>query len=231
MTRRSTFSITIDVDPLTQLADRLANLTPEQMNRLIVDAINDQIDSAYDLSLRTIQRGINLTDEYVQRKMQVEHATDRKPSASIVAFGGRGNITSLSHYGAMQLTESVNWSNARIEAAGKKFGPWPGWTRRTGNSALGIAVDTKAAGRSVEVVKGSRKKIGPAFAIPGKTDADGNPVVFRRKKGSDSIEALTGPSVYQLFRTAAEQIEDQVADDLEQAVIDMAERKLQEALS
>lgn len=230
MARRSTFSITIDVDPLTRLGDRLSTLTAQDLQRLTVEAINDTVDSAYELGLKTIHRGINLTEEYVQRKMQVEHATDKNPSASITAFGGKGNITSLSHYGAMQLTESVNWSNDRIASMGKKFGPWPGWTKRKGNAPLGIAVDSKAAGRSVEVVKGRRKAIGHAFGIPGKTDADGNPIVFRRQKGGDKIEALTGPSVYQLFRVAAEQIEDQVADDLEQAVSSMAERKFREAL-
>lgn len=231
MTRRSLFSITIDIDPLTALADRLAGLSAEQVGKIVVGAINQTADSAYELGRKTILQGINLTDSYVQRRMQVEHATEQKPTAAIVAFGGRGNLTSLSHYGAMQLTESVNWSNERIQAAGHKFGPWPGWTRRTGNSAIGIAEGSKAAGRSVEVVTGRRKKMGPAFAIPGKTDNDGNLIVFRRKKGSDTIEALTGPSVYQLFRVAAGQIEDRVSDDLAQSVIDVAERSFRETLT
>jgi histone H3/H4 len=231
MARRSSFSIKFDVAQVDRFADKLAGMTSEQIGTFVVDAINDTVDSAYALGRKTILSGINLTDDYVQRKMQVQHATPQKPKAEIVAFGGRGYLTSLSHYGAMQLTTDVNWSNDRIQAAGHKFGPWPGWTKRTGSAALGIPVNSKAAGRSVEVVKGGRKKIGPAFAIPGKTDADGNLLVFRRKKGSDKMETLTGPSVYQLFKVAAVRIEDQVAEDLQQAVIDAAESAFNKGLA
>jgi hypothetical protein len=226
MVRRSAFDIKIDTGPLTALAERLGRLTPEQVGSSMVEAINETVDSAYELGRERMLAGINLTDEYIQRKMQVEHATEGKPSAAIVAFGGRGFLTGLSHYGAIQETKAVNWSNARIQAIGFPFGPWPGWTKRTGNAALGIAADTKASGRSVEVIKGRRKKIGPAFAIPGKKDTDGNQVVFRRE--GRAIRALTGPSVYQLFRIAAGQIETEVADSLEQAVIDAAELRLRE---
>lgn len=229
MARRSVFDIKIDVDAVQDAATRLDGLSAEEIGRRNVAALNETVDSAYDLSRKTILRGINLTDDYVQRRMRVEHATPQKPVAEIVAFGGRPYLTNLSHYGAMQLVERVNWSNERIRSMGKKFSKWPGWTQRTGVSALGIAPDTKAAGRSVEVVKGSRKRIGPAFGIPGRVDSDGNPIVFRRRP-DDKIEALTGPSVYQLFRVAAAAIEDQVADDLEQAVLTSATRTFQESI-
>jgi len=228
MARRSAFDLKITVDPLTEFADRLADLTPAELGRFVVGAINDTADSAYELGRKRMLRGINLTDEYVQRKMQVQHATEKKPTATITAFGGRGFLTGLSHYGALQGHKDVTWTNREI-AGFTKFGPWPGWTRRTGNQALGIPVDRKASGIGVEVVKGRRKKIGPAFAIPGKKDADGNQVVFRRDVGG-KVEALTGPSVYQLFRVAAGQISGQVGEDLEQAVIDAAERRLREEL-
>lgn len=230
MARQNSFSLKIDIDPLTQLGDRLADLTPAELGRFVVDAINETTDNAYDLGRKRMLRGINLTDDYVQRKMKVDHATAKKPTATITAFGGRGFLTGLSHYGAMQETKAVNWTNARILERQKRFGPWPGWTKRTGSAALGIAVDTKAAGRSVEVVKGRRKKIGPAFSIPGKKDADGNLVVFRRDS-SGKTQALSGPSVYQLFRVAAGDIQGEVTDNLEQAVIDVAERRLREELS
>lgn len=230
MSGRSAFSIKIDTEQLLRFAERLALSTPEQLGHSIVSVLNQTTDNAYELGRKRILNGINLDDVYVKRKMKVEHATEKKPEASIVAFGGKGFITSLSHYGAMQETRRVNWTNARILAAGKRFGPWPGWTKRTGNEGIGIAPDTKAAGRSVEVVRGRRKVIGPTFSIKGKKDAEGNLVVFRRKAGSQSIEALTGPSVYQLFRVAATAIEGQVADDLEQAIIAAAERQLRENL-
>lgn len=225
------FSIKFDVGPLTALADKLSALTPERLGGYLVAAINDTADSAYELGRKRILNGINLTDDYVQRKMRVDHATEQKPTATITAFGGRGFLTGLSHYGAMQRHRDVNWSNADIVTGGFTFGPWPGWTRRKGNAPLGIPVDRKASGRSVEVVKGRRKVIGPAFAIPGKKDADGNPVVFTRDRGTRTVKALSGPSVYQLFRVAAVDIRDQVGNELEQAVIDVAERRLREELS
>lgn len=231
MANRSSFSIHFDVEQVEGLADKLSRLPAEEIGRSIVDAINETVDSAYVLGRKTILSGVNLTDDYVQRKMQVQHATVQKPKAEIVAFGGRSYLTSLSHYGAMQLVKDVNWSNERIIAAGHKFGPWPGWTKRKGNEAVGIAVNKKADGRSVEVVKGSRKRIGPAFAIPGKTDNEGNPLVFRRKKGSGKLETLTGPSVYQLFKVAAVRIEDQVAEDLQHAVAEAAEEAFNKGLS
>lgn len=232
MARISAFSVKIDATQLDALTAKLGTLTPERVSALAVDAINTTADSAYDLARKTILGGINLTDEYVQRKMAVEHATESKPEASIVAFGGKGFTTSLSHYGAMQLTGADNWTNARIQADGHKFGKWPGWTRRTGNAKLGIAADTKGIGRSVEVVSGNRKKLGRAFSIAGKTDTDGNPLVFQRIPGSKkSARVLSGPSVYQLFRVAAGKIEDQVYGDLSAAVIDLAERQFEKALS
>lgn len=232
MASLNAFSVKIDVEQLDKLSDKIGSLTPERVSALVVTAINTTADSAYDLARKTILGGINLTDEYVQRKMAVEHATEGKPEASIVAFGGKGFTTSLSHYGAMQAVAPVNWSNARITAAGHKFAQWPGWTRRTGNDKLGIAADTKASGRSVEVISGSRKKLGRAFAIAGKTDTDGNNLVFQRIPGSKkSVRVLSGPSVYQLFRVAAGKIEDQVYGDLSSAVIDLAERQLEKELS
>lgn len=231
MARPVAFGISVDVSGVEGLAERLAALTPERAGALLVDAVNESADSAYEMGRRAILRGINLTDDYVQRKMQVEHATAQKPEATITAFAGRGFITSLSHYGAMQLTEPVNWSNERIQAAGHKFGKWPGWTRRTGSAARGIAVDSKAAGRSVEVVRGSRKRMGPAFSMPGKKDSDGNLLIFSRvpSKGG-AVVARTGPSVYQLFRVAIEDIGDQVRDDMEQRVADAAEREFSKEL-
>lgn len=230
MARRTAFGIKIDVSELEGLADKLAGLTPEAVGALMVDAINETADGAYNLARKTMLGGINLTDSYIQRKMKVEHATTSKPEASIVAFGGKGFTTGLSHYGAMQSTKGVNWSNERIKAAGHIFGKWPGWTRRTGNEPLGIAVNSKASGKSVEVVRGSRKKMGPIFSIPGKKDNDGNLILFRNT-GGKKVQALTGPSVYQLFRVAAGTIEDEVYGDMRQRVIDAAERQFEKELT
>lgn len=211
---------------LEALADRLGVLTPSGFS---VGAINQVLDSTYDLLRTTMLSGINLTDEYLQRSMQVERATESKPEASITTFGGKPYLTNLSHYGAMQETRAVNWTNEAIQAAGHKLGNWPGWTRRKGNQPLGIEPNRKAAGKSVEVVRGRRKSMKPVFSIPGKKDKEGNLILFSRNE-ADKVQAKTGPSPYQLARHAIPLIYDNVADDLREAVIDAAEREFTKAL-
>jgi len=228
MVSRTAFGVKVDVSDLEGFASHLGDLTPQEIGALLVDAINETADSAYDLARKRMLAGINLTDDYIQQKMKVDHATAAKPQATITAFG---ITTSLSHYGAMQLTTPVNWSNERIAGLGHQFGKWPGWTRRTGVAGVGIAVDRKADGKSVEVTRGNRKRLGSQFSIPGKVDSEGNLLIFRRQKGSDKLDVLVGPSVYQLFRVAAGLIEEEVGDNLESAVADLAERQLRKALA
>lgn len=222
------FRVTIDTRELDALGARLAELTPAQLAASLVDAINATTDRAYELGRSRMLAGINLTDDYVQRKMRVEHATEGNPVATIVASGARKDMTSLSHYGAMQETKKVTWTNEWI-AARHTFGAWPGWTRRTGAPGVGIEVGQKADGKTVEVTRGKRKRLGSQFSIPGKKDNDGNLLIFRRTE-SGKLQSLTGPSVYQLFRVAAGLIEDQVGDDLQSSIAEAAEFALSKAL-
>lgn len=231
MARANAFAIKIDVAQLEAFADKLATLTPEKVGALLVDAVNETADSAYELSRKAILSGINLTDTYVKSHMRVEHATARKPEAAIVALGGKGHTTGLSHYGALQETKKVTWSNERIESLGHTLSAkWPGWVRRSGDEARGIDEGDKTAGVSVQVTA-SRKKLQTSKAIlmPGVVDREGNTLVFKRVGGSgrkdSKLKALQGPSVYQLFRVAGEKIEGQVYGDLERAVVDAAERQ------
>lgn len=212
MARQNAFSVSIDVDQVGALADKLGRLTPDRVGALLVGAINATVDTAYDMSRKAILNGINLTDDYVQARMTVEHASENKPVARIVAFGGKGYTASLSHYGAMQETQPVQNPS-----------------RSKGDPARGIASGQKAAGLSVEVTRGSRKPVAHGFTMPGKRDREGNLLVFTRD-GAGKIKSRVGPSVYQLFRVAGAKIEGQVADDLQSAVVDAAEAQLLKAL-
>lgn len=223
------FFIKIDPSQIKGLADKLAGLTPEQLGVLTVDALNETTDSVYELARQRMRASINLTDDYIKRKMVVAHASAQKMTASITASGAKPDITSLSHYGSMQLTQAVNWSNQRIQAAGHKFGKWPGWTERTGSAALGIAVNRKAAGKSVEVKPGARKSMTPMFSIPGKKDNEGNLLIFKRN-AANKLEVLAGPSVYQLFRAAVIVIEPEAENQLQANLSAMAEKTLQNVL-
>lgn len=210
MARRTAFGVTIDVSEIEGLADKLKGLTPEAVGALMVDAINEVTDRTYLLARKTMLGGINLTDAYVQQKMQVVHATPAKPEASIVAFGDKANLTNLSHYGAIQLSKD----------GGKR-----------GDTARGIAPGRRQAGISVEVIKGKRETFQFGFTRPGINDNDGNPIIFARKKETKKIVSRRGPAVYMLFRVAAGVIENQVYGDLERAVIDEAERQFQKEFS
>lgn len=219
------FNVTIDMGPVTLLAEGLSRITPEQIENVLVGAVNASVDSAYELSRKTMLGGINLTDDYVQQHMSVEHATPGTPTATITAFGGKGQTTSLSHYGAMQEVKAVNWTTQRILAAGHTLADkWPGWVARKGDDQRGIAAGKKTAGQSVEVTRGGRKPVEHGFTMPGKRDREGNLLVFTRDKNG-KIKSRTGPSVYQLFRVAGARIEDQVADDLQSAIVEAAENQ------
>lgn len=223
--------IKVDSKPVQDAAKKLGNLTAEQLGALTVQVINDTANDAYDLARTRMLRTINLTDAYVQDRMAIQPATAQLPTAKITAFGGRGFVTGLSHYGAMQETKPVNWSNAKIQAMGKKFGKWEDgdWTVRIGDKARGIPVDQKKAGMSVEVKRSSRKGIERGFTLPGINDSEDNPLVFARNRAG-KIKSRKGPSVYQLFRVASADIEGQVTDDFEKALSDMADQALKKAM-
>ena len=228
--------IKVDVGNLPLMGAMLEKITPEELGRRMVQTINTVTTETYDLARKTMLSGIGLTDDYVQRKMEVKLATEQLPQAVIRADGNKKNaLTNLSEYGAMTAAKPVNWSNERIASMGVKFSKWPGWTRRTGYKGIGIEVNQKAAGTSVEVRRGARKQLTSkvGFQVGKLKDGSGNPLVFERASiGSHSkIKAMYGPSVYQLFRVASGQIEEQVSDNLYDAVLASADQAIKELLA
>lgn len=244
------FSIKIDASRVRDLADRVGQIDDERLGDMVVGVLNEVVETTYDLARNRIRAGINLTDTYVQARMEVKPATPGNPQAQIIGKGGKQYLTNLSHYGADVVSKDVNWSNETILSRGKKFGRYPGWTERIGAQHMGIDPDEKLRKMTVKVTN-TRKSVGKAFTLPGKLDREGNPLVFKavegtygagsskrnteagfnRRKGRSKIEALYGPSVYQLFRVAAGEIAPGVSDDLENAVVQAAERELQKVIS
>jgi hypothetical protein len=223
--------IKIDASEVFGLGDAIGRLTPEELGRRMVQTINTVTTETYDLARKTMLDGINLTDAYVQRKMDVTLATEQLPRAVITAARNKGSHTNLSEYGAMTAAKPVTWSNERIAGMGVKFSKWPGWTQRTGNKSVGVAVNQKAAGTSVEVRRGARKQLTSkvGFQVGKLKDGSGNPLVFERV--GSKIKAMYGPSVYQLFAVASGQIEKQVADNLYDAVVASADQAMKEILA
>ncbi|MDP2262677.1 MAG: phage tail protein [Hydrogenophaga sp.] len=225
------FTVEVDVSKLDRLADRLGDLSGEALGEMSMRVVNEVVDETYDLALPRMLSRINLTEPYVRERMTVNKATSPDlPKASIVASGDRRLMTTLARYDGQQAVKPVNWSNDRIAGMGKKFAPWPGWTKRTGDDRRGIAANMKGAGATVEVVRGRRKPIEDAFFMPLR-NGNGMGIFRRTGKGDRDYKHTYGPSVYQLFAYTAKAIINDVADNLENRVATEAERLLENKLS
>lgn len=216
-------ALKLDTTVIDGLGDKLASVDPARLGEFLVETLNDVGERAYKLARSDIRRTINLKESYVDRRVTQEKANKGRPVYEITAEYG---LTNVSHYGAVRRQREVNWTNAAILAKRKRFDEkWPGWVRRKGNDALGIAPDKRQDGASVSIKKGSRKASGAWFSIPGKNDKDSGPLVFRQNE-SGKVEAVLGPAPYQLFRNSIKVLNDDILDDLEQSVLNGVEREI-----
>lgn len=236
--RSSGFSVTVETFTLDEVANSLSHLDDAALGRAAVTAVNQVAQKAFADAKAKMNAGINLPDSYLDERMAFEPATDpAKPTARIVA---RGRMTTLTQYGAQQLTRPVKYPNDSFKAGtmGKnprKPGSLLPWKLRTGNPALGIPVGMKQDGISVEVTRGARKPITSvrSFYVLGRS---GNLLVMTRKPGTSGkkrgdLRALYGPSVYQLFRAALDEtFLDGVADRLSKTVVELTADELKKAL-
>lgn len=211
--------LTADIAALESLADRLDQLDADTLAEVATNSVNAAAEFAYDLSKRNILSTVNLTDAYVRAKSGVRPAQkSSRPRAVVFADGV---LTSLGHYGAAPQIQPVK------DAARSKG--WP---------AAGVPPGQKQAGVSVAVKPGARKLMPGAFVLPGKVDSEGNPILFIRQKsgavnpntGRPKVEALLGPSVYQMFNTQITAISDGITDNLEQTLLDQAEEAIKKVL-
>lgn len=224
------FAVEFDISRVERLADQLAGLNGEEFGRAALTVVNQVIDETYELARPRMIRTINLTDSYVRDRMRVEHASNpNNVKGAIVASGARSDMTILARYDSQQTLRDVNWSNDRILAMGKTFGPWPGWTKRTGDARRGVAPNLKVKGMSVEVTRGARKPIENAFYMPLR-NGNGMGLFTREGDGKKNYKHRYGPSVYQLFSFVAKGLVDEVGENLETQLADEAERLLQKAM-
>lgn len=231
MSRKSAFRVQIDTTDVLSAADSLEGVTVDQMTRATVAAVNQVAGRGYATARKKMIAGINLTDEYLQQRMQFEPATDpRRPVAYVVA---RGRNTTLGSYGSRQVIQPVRWPNGSftpgaMAANPRKPGTLLPWKERKGDSLRGIPVNQKQAGLSVEVTRGKRKTISYAFLIP----KNGVMLSVKRKRGTrNKIETLYGPSVYQLFRASlSDDFLRALADDLSTTALDLTYEELKKAL-
>jgi len=225
-------SVKIDVTALERFAGKLDGISGASMGEATRRAVNVTADTVYDLVRPRMIANINLTDEYIKSRMVVNHAKPGgKAEAVITGKGSKNNMTQLINYDAKQLTQQVNHTNASILAAGRQFGKWPGWTKRTGDAMRGIPADKKRAGMSVAVKPGSVKRLEHGFLIQLDNGAGlGLATRSAGAKGKSNYKVRYGPSVYQLFRYQASQVLDEAREELETntvaQVVELFEKEL-----
>lgn len=206
-------AIKIGVDQIRQMADNLGRLNAEGFSDVAVTVLNETIDRAYEMARERITVGINLTDDYLRRRMTVDHATAGKPEAAITASGSRALMTRLATYDAQMVIV-------------------PRKTNRASRSKglLKIPAGGKQGGVNVTVVKGAAKTLQSGFLLNLRAGAAaGEKVgVFRREGGK--LKHLYGPSVYQLFAYQAPRISAEVADDLQDTFLRRVDEQVERIL-
>lgn len=211
------YALKIDAAQVVKLGERLAQVSGEEIGRASVTALNEVVDRTYELARDKMIAGINLTDDYLRRRMTLQHATPGKPVASITASGARNATTVLGRYDAKPVIVANNKGRS-----GK------------GNKALGIPPGQKQAGVTVEVTRGNVSDgfVPRGFLLPLNrgTEAGGNGMgVFARTKDG-KLRHRYGPSVYQLFAYQVERIVNDVTDDLEDTLAEQVDLALQKAI-
>jgi len=202
---QSAFKVEIDISRIERLGEALGGIDSGSLGEASMRAVNAVADETYDLARPRMLATINLTDTYVRDRMTVNHATNpNNVSASIVASGDKSSMTILARYGARQLVQPVKH---------------PARSRGDQLYSRNIAPGMKAAGISVEVTRGGRKPITNAFFMPLRNA--GTVGLFTREgDGKKAYLHRYGPSVYQLFRTTARNMIDEVTDNLENTLVE-----------
>ena len=199
-------SVILDTSQVDALAASLASIDDATLGRANLVAVNAVTTRAQRAAREKMDAGVNLPANYIDDRLTFEPATDaRRPVATVTSpYKGTG----LGRFSAVQVTQPVQVPK-----------------RRRGDPGRSIPAGQKQAGLTVEVVRGQRKPISYAFVIPGIKSNDGTPVVFENtgpggKKNKGKLKALTGLSVFQLFRHALDdQALDAIADDLEATTV------------
>ena len=211
MSKARNLALNIDTRELDTLRDRLGEMTGEEIGRATVTALNGVVDRAYELARERMIAGINLSDDYLRRRMRVEHATKGKPVASITASGARDDMTVLGRF------------DAKPRAVPTKT------QRPAGPRRVPVQPGQKQAGVTVSVTKGNSDFIERGFMLPLRrgTQAGGNGYgVFARSRDG-TLKHRYGPSVYQLFAYQAQTISYAAEEDLEETLIEQVTEVLQ----
>ncbi len=201
MAIRST-AVKIDIDQVLALAGDLGRVDAQTFGTAAQAALNETIDRTYQLASDRMTAGINLSDDYLRRRMTTEHASGKTLEASITASGDRAAQTRLATYDAQMVIV-------------------PRKTTRASRSRGVLPLNGgRQAGVTVTVSRGAPKTGASLFMLPLRAGAvlgDKFGVFVREKR---RIKHLYGPAVYQLLAHQAPRISDEVADDLQRTLLD-----------
>ena len=210
-------ALRIDMAQVEALTGKIGKLEPAELGSNLVSAINEVADRAYDFARKRMTDSVNLTDDYVRRKMAVQAATAQRPEARITASGARSDMTPLSRYDAKMVLAPRKSPKARPTTGGLRL--------PSGMRQRGVEVQVAKASGGATLLYGFMQPLRAGV------EAGGNDLgVFTRSKSGVKRHRY-GPAVYQLFRTQMPNITDDVGEDLQRTVGDAAEANLREILS
>lgn len=196
-------AVTIGIDQILEMAGAVGRIDAQVFGAAAQAALNETVDRTYELAADRMTAGINLSDDYLRRRMTTDHASGKTLEASITASGDRAGMTRLATYDAAMVIV-------------------PRKTTRASRSRGVLPLNGgRQAGVNVTVTRGAPKTGGSLFMLPlmaGSTLGD-KFGVFVRNRGSKKIKHLYGPSVYQLLNYQAPRIADEVGDDLQRTVL------------
>lgn len=196
------FKVAIDITKVKGLSDRLSELDAQAFRQAATLAVNQSADDVYQLVRPRMAAAVNLSEQYIGERIEVKHSSgSSRIEASIVAKGSKPTMTQLARYNPKQITTPAK--------------------RAKGDARRGILPGTKQAGVSVEVIRGQPKIMPGAFLIP-LNNSNGWGVATRIKGRTDrkGYKVRYGPSVYQLFRVAADNVLNEAGVMLEEKLIE-----------
>jgi hypothetical protein len=205
--------VAIDISALLAVADDLSNLSPDKLAESAVSALNETAERTFTLARDRITEGVNLSDPYLRRRMEVVKADKLGLHADIIARGDTSELTRLATYDAKMVI-------VPRDTAG----------RNRNRGVLGIPKGLKQQGVNVTVMRGNEKTLDTVFLLrlrQGSRQGDKFGVFLRDGK---RMKHLFGPSVYQLFAWQIPRISGEVADDLEKTLIDRVAEQLKDIL-
>lgn len=210
-------ALRINMAQVEALTGKIGKLEPAELGSNLVSAINEVADRAYDFARKRMTDSVNLTDDYVRRKMVVQAATAQRPEARITASGASSDMTPLSRYDAKMILAPRKSPKARPTTGGLRL--------PSGMRQRGVEVQVAKASGGATLLYGFMQPLRAGIEA-GRNDLG----VFTRSKSGVKRHRY-GPAVYQLFRTQMPNITDDVGEDLQRTVGDAAEANLREILS